>query len=107
MTNNNGLSLWKLATASGVSQPFLSQIRTGKRPLPEALERKVRALGAYHLLIGDKRIEAPSGGEIAPQREKTTLSDGLFAPKITLAGVRGSRTHLPRSSRGITDLKSH
>ena len=23
-----------------------------------------------------------------------------------LAGVRGSRTHLPRSSRGITDLKS-
>jgi len=23
-----------------------------------------------------------------------------------LAGVRGSRTHLPRSSRGTTDLKS-
>ena len=25
---------------------------------------------------------------------------------ILLAGVRGSRTHLPRSSRGITDLKN-
>ena len=27
-------------------------------------------------------------------------------PRCYLAGVRGSRTHLPRSSRGITDLKS-
>ena len=27
-------------------------------------------------------------------------------PKCYLVGVRGSRTHLPRSSRGITDLKS-
>ena len=29
-----------------------------------------------------------------------------FRAYICLAGVRGSRTHLPRSSRGITDLKS-
>jgi len=51
--DRNGLSLRKLATVLGVSQPFLSQIRTGKRPLPEALKRKVEALGAYHLLISD------------------------------------------------------
>ena len=33
------------------------------------------------------------------------LKSGDFVPKCYLAGVRGSRTHLPRSSRGITDLK--
>ena len=58
MMDSNGLSLRKLATILGVSQPFLSQIRAGKRPMPEALETKVKALGAYHLLIGDKQTEA-------------------------------------------------
>ena len=40
------------------------------------------------------------------------MARGLFLTEIRrfracncLAGVRGSRTHLPRSSRGITDLK--
>ena len=46
--DNSGLSLRKLATVLGVSQPFLSQIRSGKRPLPETLKRKIEALGAYH-----------------------------------------------------------
>ncbi len=59
--DSNGLSLRKLATILGVSQPFLSQVRTGKRPLPEALRRKVEALGAYHLLITDRRPEVPTG----------------------------------------------
>ncbi len=104
--NTDNLSLRKLATILGVSQPFLSQIRAGKRPLPEALERKVRALCAYHLLIGDKRGGAEIGGAAAAQKQKTTLTDGLSEANSTLAGVRGSRTHLPRSSRGITDLKS-
>ena len=63
--NSNGLSLRKLATVLGVSQPFLSQIRAGKRPLPEALKRKVEALDAYHLLIGDKQVGGVSG-EIRP-----------------------------------------
>ena len=65
--DSNGLSLRKLATVLGVSQPFLSQIRAGKRPLPEALRTKVEALGAYHLLIGDKRAEGPTGDEGAGQ----------------------------------------
>jgi len=30
----------------GVGQPFLSQIRAGKRPMAEALRVKVEALGA-------------------------------------------------------------
>ena len=104
--DSNGLSLRKLATVLGVSQPFLSQIRTGKRPLPEALRRKVEALGAYHLLITDTQSGQYSTQDGAAQKEKTTHKDGLFEAEKCLAGVRGSRTHLPRSSRGITDLKS-
>ena len=104
--DSNGLSLRKLATVLGVSQPFLSQIRTGKRPLPEALRRKVEALGAYHLLITDTQSGQYSTQDGAAQKEKTTHKDGLFEAENCLAGVRGSRTHLPRSSRGITDLKS-
>ena len=40
--DSSGLSLIKLAAILGVSQPFLSQIRAGKRLLPEALKRKSR-----------------------------------------------------------------
>jgi hypothetical protein len=39
------------------------------------------------------------------QRPTYWLKSGNFVPVCCLAGVRGSRTHLPRSSRGITDLK--
>ena len=56
--NSPRMSLRKLATILGVSQPFLSQIRAGKRPMPEVLRTKVEALDAYHLLIGDKQTEA-------------------------------------------------
>ena len=63
--NINNLSLRKLATILSVSQPFLSQIRAGKRPIPRDLKTKLDALGAYHLLIGDKQIENALGGEAA------------------------------------------
>ena len=53
--NPRDLSLRKLATILGVSQPFLSQIQSGKRPMPDSLKEKVEALGAYHLLITDKQ----------------------------------------------------
>ena len=59
--DSNKLSLRKLATILGVSQPFLSQIRAGKRPLPDALKRKVEALGAYHLLITGGREDILPG----------------------------------------------
>ena len=52
--DSNGLSVRKLTKVLGVSQPFLSQTRTGKRPLPEYLRRKVEALDACHVLITDK-----------------------------------------------------
>ena len=104
--NANDLSLRKLATILGVSQPFLSQIRAGKRPLPADLKTKIDALGAYHLLIGDKQNEPNPQIGVAVQKEKATLPNGLSESNSALAGVRGSRTHLPRSSRGITDLKT-
>ena len=34
------------------------------------------------------------------------MQDSDLRPNSVLAGVRGSRTHLPRSPRGIMDLKS-
>ena len=47
-------SMRQLAKQLGVSQPFLSQIKAGKRPMPDTLREKVEALDAYHLLITDK-----------------------------------------------------
>ncbi len=67
-TNSPRMSLRKLATILGVSQPFLSQIRAGKRPMPEALQRKVEALGAYHLLISDKHRGTAPADEGGGQR---------------------------------------
>ena len=56
--NKNGLSLRRLATILGVSQPFLFQIRAGKRPLTKALKKKVTALGAYNLFITPTSVSA-------------------------------------------------
>gem|GEM_PF-2624068 len=62
---NAQMSLRRLATVLGVSQPFLSQIRAGKRPLPVPLRFRIEALGAYHLLISDKH-ERLVGGAVTP-----------------------------------------
>ena len=47
-TTNNEMSLRQLAKVMGVSQPFLSQIRSGKRPLLQSLRMKLERLSAYH-----------------------------------------------------------
>ena len=57
MATQTNISLRVLAKQLGVSQPFLSQIRGGKRPMPEGLKKQLEAMGAYHLLIGDKQDE--------------------------------------------------
>ncbi len=59
-TRTSRLSLRQLAKQLGVSQPFLSQIRGGKRPLPESLREKLEALNAYHLLITNTDKQVPS-----------------------------------------------
>jgi len=104
--NHPRMSLRKMATILGVSQPFLSQIRAGKRPMPEALRTKVEALGAYHLLITDKQSGTTPADAEGGQKGRPPSRMASFESNHVLAGVRGSRTHLPRSSRGITDLKS-
>ena len=66
--NSPRMSLRKLATILGVSQPFLSQKWAGKRPLSVALRGKVEALGAYHLLMGDKQVGTTTADERGGQR---------------------------------------
>ena len=80
--DSSGLSLRKLATVLGVSQPFLSQIRTGKRPLPEALRRKVEALGAYHLLITDTQSGQYSTEDGAAQKKRPPVR--MAFPKLKI-----------------------
>ncbi len=74
MAANSGMSLRQLAKGLGVSQPFLSQIRAGKRTMPSALKERVEALGAYHLLIGDKQSRGLGGG--APLNLDTSVGAG-------------------------------
>ena len=86
----NDLSLRKLATVLGVSQPFLSQIRAGKRPMPEGLKKKVEALGAYHLLI--------TGGEVENHTEDRDASQTLNLGTIPAEAMVGvGRIELPAS----------
>ena len=49
-TLNNGMSLRQVAKVLGVSHSFLSQVRNGKRPMPDGLKERLETLGAYHLL---------------------------------------------------------
>ena len=94
--DNQRLSLRKLATVLGVSQPFLSQIRAGKRPMPEALRTKVEALGAYHLLIGDKHRDTTPADEGGGHTHKI---DSLGA--LDGGGGEGSRTPDPLLAKQV------
>ena len=50
MTTSTTMSLRLLAKETGVSHSFLSQVKHGKRPMPDTLKDKLNALNAYHLL---------------------------------------------------------
>ena len=90
------LSLRKLATVLGVSQPFLSQIRSGKRPLPEDLKRKVEALGAYHLLITDKHVDELTGDEGGGQYQESSIHS-----QELVGGGEGNRTLGPLHAKQV------
>ncbi len=77
LTCDEYLPVGRTADHLGVSQPFLSQIRAGKRPMPEALRTKVEAVGAYHLLITDKRNEADSVTSQAGFEPATRCLEGI------------------------------
>ena len=80
------MSLRKLAKQVGVSQPFLSQIRAGKRSMPEALRAKLEALGAYHVLITDKQgsdtesVDHGVGG--GAEGQSRTADTWIFSPLL-------------------------
>ena len=105
---DNGLSLRKLATILRVSQPFLSQIRAGKRPLPDALKTKVEALGDYHLLIGDMQIgtslgDAGAGPGVVVGPSKVERAMG-FEPTTSCLGSKHSTPELRPLAIGVTTV---
>ena len=55
------MSLRQIAKELGVSHSFLSQIKSGKRPMPESLRAKIEKIGAYHLLTTDGKHTIASG----------------------------------------------
>ena len=85
-----------MATILGVSQPFLSQIRAGKRPMPEAPRMKVEALGAYHLLIGDKHFDTTPADEADMQVRN--IASIRFE---TSGGGEGNRTLGPLHAKQV------
>ena len=80
----SNISLRQLAKGLGVSQPFLSQIRAGKLPIPSALKERVEALGAYHLLIGDKQIRGPRSGAPLSVDTYAGAGGGIRTPDFLL-----------------------
>jgi len=95
--NNPPMTLRKMATILGVSQPFLSQIRAGKRPMPNALRTKVEALGAYHLLITDKHLDT------TPADERGGHSQNIASMRFeTSGGGEGNRTPGPLHAKRTT-----
>ena len=83
-TCDGGMSLRQLAKGLGVSQPFLSQIRAGKRPMPSALKERVEAIGAYHLLITDKQERGYGGRAPARLDTRSGAGGGIRTPDFLL-----------------------
>ncbi len=61
------MSLRKIANALGVSHAFLSQIRNGKRPMPEDLKDKLEGINAYHLVMNGKQNKKTQSRGMASQ----------------------------------------
>ena len=83
-------SMRPLSKQVGVRQPFLSQIKACKRPMPESLRGKVEARGADHLLISDKQV---GGGTVAvhPHYQLPFMSRAIGSPSPTPEAGPGRR----------------
>ncbi len=88
-------SLRQLAKVLSVSHAFLSQIRNGKRPLPEALKAKAEALGAYQLLTTLLTSKHHSG------RDDMERETGLEPATTCLEGRSSTRLSYSRSQHGL------
>ena len=84
MVASSGMSLRQLAKELGVSHSFLSQIRNGKRPMPDPLKEKVEALDAYHLLTTGKQERGYGGRAPARLETKSGAGGGIRTPDFLL-----------------------
>ena len=60
----NTMSMRTAARILGVSHAYLSQIRNGKRPLPDTLRGRLESMGAYHLLTNGASSGAVRGAHL-------------------------------------------
>ena len=91
------ISLRKLAKRLGVSQPFLSQIKQGHRPLPEHLKTKLNALDCLSLVVPQAHVNSEfvdiaevSGSSPLPPTTFAPLS--LLPPDICQFGFSSARS---------------
>ncbi len=75
---NNNISLRQLAKKLDVSQPFLSQIRSGKRPMPPHLRSKLQTLNCLSLVLPQAQ-DRPQFVDIAEVSGSSPLPPTTFA----------------------------
>ncbi len=90
------MSLRKIANALGVSHAFLSQIRNGKRPMPEELKDRLEGINAYHLVMNGKQTEESQNSRTPVLLERET---GFEPATACLEGRNSTAELLPRDSR--------
>ena len=71
-------SLRQTAKILGVSHSYLSQIKNGKRPMPQQLKERLEALDAYHSLTTGKQNNSAESGD-----------ESSLTPVITVVGDNG------------------
>ncbi len=98
-------SMRQIAKELDISPAYLSYMVNGKRPWRKDLYQRYTGVVNTFVNSGPESVNTP-GGDGAIQTEKPPTRMAFLEANQAVAGVRGSRTHLPRSSRGTTDLKS-
>ncbi len=106
-SDSGNLSMRQLAKELGVSQPFLSQIKAGKRPMPDSLREKVEALSAYHLLITDKQVGGYGGEASAIRATNSGAGDGIRTHDFLLGKHQDGIRNISYGSRCTSPLGNH
>ena len=88
--NAQTISLRTLGKVLGVSHSYLSQIRTGKRPLPDSLRERLEVIGAYHLLTTEGwegRSPGAEGDQKHLRQEGVLRGDGTSQEVVEPRGL--------------------
>ena len=73
-------SLRSIAKEVEVSQAFLYQIRSGKRPIPDQLKRRLEGIGAYPLLTTGKQGSPTATSLITQEPRNEVVGPQGFEP---------------------------